>query len=318
MYSVKFNLCSNTDNGVGLQKDCELLRDLLVDWGHQVRLVHYKKTNELEECQTANVNIFLEVMAYGILNRAVENWFIPNPEWFAHYDHPEQMSFISKFLCKTHMATDIFKERFAPRVQYIGFEARDLYDPNVPRVRRFLHVAGQSRYKNSAAVAYAFAKFFDDRDLDIRKELTFVGAYPEEVAFARDHKNVTYIQRASDSELKELMNSHLFHIMPSSTEGYGQALNEGLGCGAIVLTTDYPPMNEFVQDPNLLIPYQRLVPELAAQRAMVGAMEVKAAVEKAWRLPGHQLAEIRDNARTGFLERRDAFRSAFRRIVDLI
>jgi hypothetical protein len=314
---VRFNICSNTDNGVGLEQDCRVLKGLLESWGHQVRLVHFKKQNELEEAQTANVTIHVEVIGFGILNRAVENWFIPNPEWFASWDFPEGMGFISKFLCKTHTATDIFRERFGPRAQYIGFEARDLYDEDVPRVRKFLHVAGQSRYKNSAAVAYAFAKFFDDRDLDIRKELTFVGAYPDEVAFARDHKNVVYIQRASEAELRHLMNSHLFHLMPSSTEGYGQALNEGLGCGAVMLTTNYGPMNEFVTDPDLLIPYQRLVPELAAQRAMVGAMEVKAAVEKVWKLPEAQLAQIQTGARTGFLERREAFRQAFKRIVDL-
>src|SRR5260370_21828027 len=316
---MRFNICTNTDNGVGLQADAELLKSLLESWGHFVKLVHFKKTAELEEAPQVDVNLFLEVIAYDLIKRAKQNWLMPNPEWFASCDHMIGLPQISKFLCKTKEAVRIFTELYGPeRVTYVGFESRDLYDPDVPRQRKFFHMAGQSRYKNSQAVAYAFAKYFDDpSDKDVHKELVFVGAYVEEVQFAQGHKNVRYIQRASDAELKKLMNECLFHVIPSGTEGWGHAIHEALGCGAVVITTDYPPMNEFNGTAKeLLVPYQRTIPELAAQRAMVGAMEVKAIIEKAWKLSDAKIKVIVEGARDAFLTQREQFRQNFKNVVD--
>lgn len=316
---MKFNICTNTDNGVGLQADYLLLRGLLESWGHQVTGIHFKKKPQLEEAPQADVNLFLEVIAYDIIKKAKQNWLMPNPEWFATWDHTEGLPQINKFLCKTKEAVRIFNSLYgSDRVQYVGFESRDLYDPDVTRQRKFFHMAGQSRYKNSQAVAYAFAKFFDDpSDKDVHKELVFVGAYEEEVQFARDHKNVKYIQRATEAELKKLMNECSFHIIPSGTEGWGHAIHEALGVGAVVISTDYPPMNEFAGiSPELLIAPQRAMPELAAQRAFVGAFEVKAMIDKVWKLPQDKLNVFGWQARKAFLNQREDFRNAFKKVVD--
>ena len=84
-----FNIISNINNGVGLEWDSKLLKSLLESWGHTAKLVHYRKRNETEEAPRAAANIFLEVVNYDLLARniAKENWFIPNPEWFAPWDH---------------------------------------------------------------------------------------------------------------------------------------------------------------------------------------------------------------------------------------
>lgn len=312
-----FNLCSNIDNGVGLQSDCELLRGLLKSWGHTVNLVHFKRIDA--GSPRADVNIFLETIASALFPMGKQQWLIPNQEWFAPWDNDGIMPKIDKILCKTQDAVRIFSEMYgAARCRHIGFESQDLFDSAVPRKRTFLHLAGQSRYKNSQAVAYAFAKYFDDpTDKDVHKELVFVGAYPEEVQFAMGHKNVRYINRATPEELKRLMNECLFHIIPSGAEGWGHAIHEGLGVGAVVITTNFPPMNEFdgiARD--LLVPYQRTIPELAAQRAMVGAMEVKAIVEKTWKVPQDRLDEISVQARKAFLNQRENFRNEFKKVVD--
>ena len=316
---MRFNLVSNTDNGVGLEQDCQLVKRLLVSWGHSVELVHFKRIDA--GCPRADINIFLETLASAMFPFAKQNWLIPNQEWFCKWDNDGIMPRIDKILCKTQDAVRIFKALYPDyqnRVQYIGFESQDLYDPTVPRKRTFLHIAGQSRYKNSAAVSYAFAKFFDDpSDKDNHAYLTFVGAYPEEVQLARDHKNVTYIQRASPAELKRLTNENIFAIVPSGAEGWGHVLHEAVGCGATVITTDFPPMNEIdgvCRD--LLVPYQRTTPELAAQRAFVGALEVKTIVEKARKFSDARIAEIHTEARAAFLRQRENFRAAFKAIVE--
>jgi hypothetical protein len=316
---MRFNICTNIDNGVGLESDYKLLKGLLEGWGHQVNGVHFKRIDG--GIPRADVNIFLETLADALFPLAPRNWLIPNQEWWAPYDHTNSMHRVDKILCKTQDAVRIFKALYPDyqnRVQYIGFESQDLYDPTVPRKRTFLHIAGQSRYKNSAAVSYAFAKFFDDpSDKDNHAYLTFVGAYPEEVQLARDHKNVTYIQRASPAELKRLTNENIFAIVPSGAEGWGHVLHEAVGCGATVITTDFAPMNEIDGVcRELLVPYQRTTPELAAQRAFVGALEVKTVVERARKFSDARIAEIHQEARAAFLRQRENFRAAFKAIVE--
>jgi Glycosyl transferases group 1 len=316
---MKFNICSNIDNGVGLEGDYKMLKGLLESWGHKVNGVHFKRIDA--GIPRADVNIFLETLADALFPMAPRNWLIPNQEWWAPYDHTNSMHRVDKILCKTHDAVSIFKKLYPERqntVQYIGFESLDLYDPTVPRKRTFLHIAGQSRYKNSPAVSYAFAKFFDDpSDKDNHADLTFVGAYPEEVQLARDHKNVKYIQRASDAEIKRLTNECIFAIIPSGAEGWGHVIHQSIGCGAVVITTDFPPMNEFdgiARD--FLVPYQKASPELAAQRAFVGALEVKAAIERVRKISDAQIAEIHTYARAAFLKQREDFRAKFKAIVE--
>lgn len=278
--------------------------------------MHYKHIDA--GIPKVDVNIFLEVIASALFPMAKQQWVIPNQEWFAPWDNDNIMKSVDKILCKTHDAVRIFSEMYGPeRCRHIGFESHDLYDPSVPRQRKFMHLAGQSRYKNSAAVAYAFGKFFDDTDADVRKELIFVGAYPEEIQFAIGHKNVTYIQRATPADLKRMMNECLFHIIPSGAEGWGHAIHEGLSTGNIVITTDFPPMNEFdgiARD--FLVPYQRHIQELAARRAMCGALEVKAVIENVWKAKPERLVEIGSHAREAFLIQRESFRIEFKKVVD--
>ena len=100
----------------------------------------------------ARANIFLEVVAYNLVARHIadQNWLIPNPEWFAAWDHQNAISTFDKFLCKTHDAVTIMQrelKEYRNKVQYIGFESRDLYDPSIPRERKLSppgrHVAVQ-------------------------------------------------------------------------------------------------------------------------------------------------------------------------------
>lgn len=314
----RFNIVSNIDNGVGLQKDAELLRDLLTSWGHQVRLIHYLKRNQIEEAPGADVNLFLEVVNYDLIARNVakENWLMPNPEWFAPWDHKNGLPDFTKILCKTPDAVRIMsKLTDTSKIRYVGFESRDLYDPSIKRERRFLHVAGQSRYKNTISVAYAFAKMFED--VDPRPQLTIIGCYPEEYAFAQGCKNVTATARVSEEEMKQIMNSHLFHLMPSGYEGWGHALNEGLGVGAVVITTNHPPMNEFPGVArDLLIPYQDTIPELAAQRARVVAAPVRDAVNKALNLKDDEIYAVGTQARLAFASEREKFHELFRSEIE--
>lgn len=320
---MRFAICSNLNNGVGLQKDYELLRGLLESWGHKVYPVHYKKQNQVEEVpQKIDANIFLEVVNYDLIARNVarKNVLIPNPEWLAPWDHKNGMPDFDLVLCKTHDAVRILSklvDKYQEKVKYIGFESRDLYDESVPRERKFFHCAGQSRYKNTVATVYSFAKMMEDED--VKPKLTVVGAYPSEYSYGEGYTNITTHEHVTDDEMKQLMNSHLFHVLPAGYEGWGHALNEGLGVGAVMLTTNHPPMSEFNGvSKDLLIPYQDTIPELAAMRARVVAAPIRDVVKKALRLKEDQIKVIREEARAAFLKDREEFRSAFKSVVESI
>ena len=244
-----FNICSNIDNGVGLQKDAELLRDLLVEWGHTAKLVHYKKQGDIEEAPRARANIFLEVVAYNLVARRIadQNWLIPNPEWFAAWDHQNAISTFDKFLCKTHDAVTIMQrelKEYRNKVQYIGFESRDLYDPSIPRERKFLHLAGMSQYKNTQATVYAFSKVtIDDEG---RPPLTVVTCYPDLCEFARDdeerHRAQARVRRRSEAAFELAPVPHpalgLRRLGPRPVGRFGLRRRDD---------DDRPPSHEFVR-----------------------------------------------------------------------
>jgi len=316
---MQFNVCTNLDNGVGLEADYKLLKALLESWGHRVNGVHYRKIDG--GTQRADVNIFLEVIAPAIFPVAKHNWFIPNQEWYcSSYDG--MMRSMTKVLCKTRDAEMIFRNKLpgypAEKVAYIGFESRDRFQPLITRKRNFLHVAGKSTFKNSEAVAYTFAKYFDTPwEPENNRELVFVGTHENLLCAARDHKNVRYIPQASDNEIETLMNECQFHILPSSAEGWGHAIHEGLSCGAVMITTDFPPMNEFT-GASIFVKPQAITPCCAAKRAAVCAPELKPAIEKAWVMTDSQIFEAACNARRYFADQRDRFRMLFKQEVDRV
>lgn len=311
---MRFNISTKLSNGVGLQADFELLKSLLVSWGHDVTGVeHYSNHDNVQD---ADINIFLELIAPDVIRKAKHNWYVSNPEW-----HPsgqdDMLPKIDLILCKTQDAFNVFSLKVGKdKCVHIGFESKDLYDPVIERKRKFLHVAGKSSYKNSESVAYAFAKFFSSPwDKEDFRELVYVGENQNLMNAARDHKNVTYIQHAGDEELRRLMNECMFHIMPSKSEGWGHVIHEGLGCGAVMITTDFPPMNEF-SGASLFIKSQTSEPCCLGRNAWVGAFDVRDAINKAWKMTPAEVSQAQGKARDYFLEQRQEFRDRLKQVVD--
>jgi hypothetical protein len=318
---ARFNLVTFLGYEFGLGRDFNLIKNLLEGWGHEVRGVNLglQRQEVTTPVEDADVNIFLEVMNGDIFNRARQNWFVPNQEWY-HFEWDHWLPGLSAIMCKTHEAERAFRDHGVPveKLFHTGFESEDLYDPTIERKRKFLHVAGGSASKNTLAVGYAFAKFFySPWDKDENHELILVSRDTGHQHQIVDRKNCTYIEKAGVGELRRLMNECMFHIMPSGAEGWGHVIHEGLGCGAVMLTTDFPPMNEFKGiAPELLVNAPSWKPMSIGRIAWVGGLQVKAAVEKAVRLKPERIAEIQAEARAGFLEQRNYFRSRFQELVD--
>ncbi len=228
--------------GKGLEREYLLLRELLQANDYYVNAYHY--TNYAgSNFVRAHVNLFMEVMMPNVLSLSRENWLMPNSEWWdARND--QFLPRITKVLCKTQDCHRIWSAKIgADKCVYTGFLARDLYRPEVPRENCVLHVAGESEFKNTEAVVEAWKHPMLPHLW--RPPLTVVTRQERFQKLCEDMPNVTCIPRAAEDELVSLMNGHRFHLIPSAYEGFGHILHEGLGCGALVITTDAAPMNTF-------------------------------------------------------------------------
>jgi len=224
---ARINIITNLTNGVGLQRDYEMLLHELERRGHEVHGIHHKEPTPA----AADVNVFLEVVVESLFPCARQQWAVPNPEWWFKGWPLDAWELV---LTKTHDATRIFGGMVGDRCEYLGWQANDFHDPAVPRESRFLHVAGKSSAKNTPAVV--------DGARRAGAPLTLVHAkQPPAVSMA---PHITWLPRVTDDELRQLLNSHTFCLLPSAYEGYGHSLHEAYGCGQVVLTTNAAPMNE--------------------------------------------------------------------------
>lgn len=303
-----FNLISNISNGAGLQKDTELLRGLIESHGHSVTCTMFNES--APTFRPHDVNIFLEVVTPQWLQFGKQNWIVPNSEWWYPCWDPV-LPRINKVLCKTKDCHEIWTRKAGSRAIYIGFEANDFYKSGIQRKPTFLHLAGKSETKNTAAVMEAW------RNFNLPYPLIISAFKPGIVELCQGVKNVTQVHRFGDSQAVEMLNECQFHIMPSKNEGFGHAIHEALGCKGIVITTDAAPMNQFTGvDKRLLIPVARKVPRLLTFFHEVSGQDVAAAVHKAAQLYPDELEAIGNAAREGFIADRTFFREKFAEVVN--
>ena len=268
---MKVNLIGNVKEGKGLAADARVLRAVLKN--HTVTDVQY----DAKTAPRADLNIFLEVCAPWLHQYADKNILIPNVELYHMHQHSRV--FYDSILCKTRHAVETM-ERIGKKSTYIGFSSEDLNRPKVKRENRALHVAGGGRFRNTGAVVEAWQKHWKPGDC----ELTVIAQrlVTDYLHINRSVPGVRFIERlASRAEFIDEFNRHRYHILPSQYEGFGTSLWEARSVGAIIVTTDAPPMNEAYA--HAYIPVERhtaIRKHCLVEGAIVSADDVWAAVPK--------------------------------------
>lgn len=281
---ARINIITNTTNGAGLQRDYAMLRAELETRGHEVQGIHFKTP----EAAPADLNIFLEVVVEELLACAPKNWAIPNPEWWFRGWPLDVWDVV---LTKTHDATRIFRGLVGDRCEYLGWQAEDFYDPALPRDRRFLHVAGKSKSKNTPAVVAGARR----------------AGVPVTVI-------ATGYQRVTDEELRVLLNTHAFCLLPSAYEGFGHSLHEAYGCAQVVLTTAAAPMNEI--GPAILIPPQSHRMHHFGPMHLVTDRAVARACRRATAMTDAEIATWGAQVRAAFERNRATFHANLDRVLE--
>lgn len=306
--SLKVNIVCQWNMG-GLNRDAQLLIHELKLLGHQAAILPIFDLNPRPK---ADVNIFLESLESRLFDRADLNYFIPNPEHCPYSNDDFQK--IDLVFCKTREAERAFKP-LHPNTVFTSFTSRDCYQEHVKRdYYAPFHLQGGSVQKGTPSIIDVWLK---NPVLPALKILKY-GDNHRAKGMEREYppiKNLEIIDAfISDDDLVRMQNEHGFHLCTSNTEGFGHSIWEALSCGAVVVTTDAPPMNEFVKDPHCLVPVSHSAPWYYATRYYVNKDKYDLVLTNLFNLPEDKLEEIGRKNREHFLENHRFFQEQLAKI----
>lgn len=313
------------DNGAGLSRDLQILAGALSDAGfdvtvsaigqggprRQLRHLRLRAKLAMERWRGGaargrfDVNIMLERVWRKYPPLAWRNALMPNPEWFKPEYAPHFAS-VDRVLAKTHHAVAIF-EALGRRCDYVGFTSGDRMLASVPREASFFHLAGRSGNKGTQPLLEAWLRHPEWPMLTIVQREKLPSPLPAA-------PNLRYVTRyLPDAELRQLQNRFLFHLCPSETEGFGHHLVEATSVGAIVLSTDAPPMNELIRpDRGVLVPYAHTGEQRLATTYFVDVAALENGVERMLALDSAERGALSERARAWYESNDAEFR---RRLV---
>jgi len=302
--SLSINLVCKA-NGKGLEKDRIILERELKSLGCKVRCLEGCETENL--CR-ADINIFCEELPRHILPYAKLNWFIPNPEWcFTAEHHLRELNLI---LCRTREVECIFSRLNMP-TYFLGFTSVDAFIPCVKKnFNRFLHLGGGSHQKGTSIIDAAW---------------TLNPHFPHLTVISFVHPPVYNVPNICwrDSylplkQLRQLQNECGIHLCLSETEGYGHYLMEAMSLEAVVLTTNAPPMNEFIDDPRCLVAYESIARQQMAINYYVSRQDLVSQVKKLLYLSDWELKAIGKANRACYLKKTKEFKCNLKRLIHAI
>lgn len=290
-------------NGYGLSVDSELLADALkkVGWFVETAAPRGRTiSSRLFRTKHADAIFHLERVFPTWQSAAPRHFLVPNQERFPKR-HIHRLKMIDRVLAKTSHAASIFA-KLGCDVRETGFASRDRFDPAIEKdFRSFFHLAGGSTLKGTEAIIDVWTRNPHWPQLTIiQKEENAPAAVPENIELVTGY--------VDDETLKALQNRCGIHLCPSQSEGWGHHIHEGLSCGSIVITTDGPPMNEFVgPDMGYLVPVKNAEPRHLGINHHVDLHGLEGVINEALSKDRADFLSLSDRARQTFHDRTDQF-----------
>jgi hypothetical protein len=292
-------------NRYGMRHDCEILAEA-VGWPRgRVLTVHSRRRNFLDwllRRRIANHLLFIERVFPIWYSAAAERWLVPNQERFPHR-HIHRLAHVGCVLAKTRHAQQIFSSLGAETV-LLGFTSEDCLEPCLEKDwNGFLHMAGGSTVKGTEELVDLWRRHPQWPELVLVQSREHAPRdLPSNIRLLPD-----YLPR---EKLRELQNRCGIHLCPSRSEGWGHYIVEAMSVGAVVLTTDAPPMNEHITpDCGILVPYCRSEPRHLGTNFFVDPVELERAIEALIKLSPASKRAMGLAARARFLAIDAAFRA---------
>ena len=218
-----------------------------------MNLRHWSPRGVCPECLETNTNPSWFAFSFGRTNPSItckckyERWMMVNQDYMPEYVDLTQMDVI---LSKTYVTTTLLHNLQLGMNPYIVFTKHTSRDmrANTPLgsqdFNRFLHYNRGSVLKNSEVVFRVWARHPEWPKLTFIHPL--IHKWLNQYAQGHTPANMILHQGVSTETLFELANSQGVHLCPSTNEGFGHYINEARSCEALIVSTDFPPMNELV------------------------------------------------------------------------
>ena len=291
------NIIART-NGVGLDQDVSLVREIAQAAGHQVTVSHCRDISPLSaflpQKKRFDANIFMERVFPRWIRTAHTNILIPNQERFPER-HLPRLRKIDHIFCKSKHALEVFGQHHSS-CHFTSFTSRDLFRPELPRLPLgILHLAGRSTLKGTETILRLWEKHPEWPTLTLLQH--------KEIAPAQVPDNVHLITTYLDQEdLIKLINEHPIHLCPSLSEGWGHYIVEAMACQAMVITTAAPPMNELITaDRGKLIKVTTSEPRHLGTNFYIDEADLESTLTALLSSSPSELDELGQNARQWFL-----------------
>jgi hypothetical protein len=239
-------------------------------------------------------NLFIESVEEHFIPLGRVNVLLPHPEWFRerYLRFLPQMDWV---FALTHHAQPIFESRGA-RVKYLGFSCpeRGSNGKAWSRPTSALHIAGASRLKGTEVILDLWSKHPEWPFLHVLRSPVSYDGVPMPWIERVCPSNVSLVTaRLTAAEVSNLQDSVPIHICTSESEGFGQIIAEAMSAGAIVITTDAPPMNELVRpDRGILVAVQRSEPLRLGTRYFVEVDDLERKIDQAVAMPPQERARL--------------------------
>lgn len=303
-------------NGVGLDRDVDLLHDVLTAAEFEVTISHCRGISPFRrffpQRGQFDANLFVERIFPRWLGSAPVNMVIPNQERFPKR-HLSLLRRMDHVLAKTAHGHEIFSKH-VPQTHLVRFTSPNLLDPEVQKEgsHSCLHLAGRSTLKGTETVLALWKKHSDWPQLTlIQCEEHAPDSVPENVTLLTDY--------LSDEEIQRHLNTNPIHLCPSLSEGWGHYIVEAMSCGTVVVTTDGPPMNELVAEGRgITVPFLKSEPRHLGTNFYVDPNALESKLEELFSASPESLKQTGDAARDWFLSNDQQFRETLTQTVQKI
>jgi len=266
-------------------------------------------------CPRFDVNIFAERIWPLWIPFARRNFLIPNPEWLAAEDL-KHLSSMDMLMCKTREAMAGLHQ-VHQNTRFLGFTSQDIFEEKLAASHPLsaLHVAGRSPYKGTDEVLSIWLRHPEWPQLTVvRRPLDATESLPLVDWRA---KNVRVLSGyLTEPDLRDLQRQSPIHICPSSVEGFGHSIVEAMAVGAVVITTNGPPMNEIVSgDRGVLLEATRGAKIGMGTHYHVSEDALESSIATLLTLGHRRLEEFGKAARDWFLRNDTEFKLRFARLL---
>lgn len=257
-----------------------------------------------------NLNIHVGAVVAPLFSRAELNYADPNQELLAAAPL-ELLKECNAVLCKTRLGLELYSSAGLP-AKYVGWTSPDHLDRNVRRrYDRHLHLAS-GPLKGTAALLNVWKRHPEWPTLRLVQSPRLPGR--PETGIPNIEHTVGFLD---DEEVRRLQNECAVHVCPSWAEGWGHYIVEAMSCGAVVITTDGPPMNEHVtRERGLLVQSRAEGPDRWHVNHYVDEDALERAIQATVDMSVQEKERLGANARTWYEKNDAAFRERFMALMD--